>query len=402
MFSRKPQIPHTPPKPPASRAGQARAMALRVASNPWLSAGGAGLLFLLTLIVLITVMGDAKAGTPTVRLSLAHAAEAGSDLPGWKQALADESETPTVTTDELTLSDQPIELAENGIVGGSAVITLPEGGRLEGAGGPMIANGGGSALAQAPVPGLTAPGPGGALLPIIGGNGQKPWQAYARPFTANGKPKVALVIGGLGLNPAYTRRAIELLPAEVTLSFAPYAEGLQGWIDLARANGHEVLLETPMEPNDYPQNDPGPYTLLAAGAPGEIVKKTEWVLSRATGYFGVTNYLGSRFVASGPAMNAFSGVLKQRGVAFVDDGLAARKGSGPPRASADRIVDEDLSAEAIARSFTALEAAARSNGQALGSGFAYPVTLESAAVWARSLEGRGFQLAPASALLNGR
>ncbi len=401
MFSRKPQISHRPPAPPASRRGQARAIALRVANNPWLSAGGAGLLFLLTLITLIMVMGDAKAGTPVVRLSLAHAAAAGSGVPGWKEALADEAEVPLVTTDELTLSDEPIALADNGVIGGSAVITLPEGGRLEGTGGPL-APVAGAALAQAPLAGLTASGPGGSVLPIIGGDGRAPWKAYARPFTANGKPKVALVIGGLGLNPAYTRRAIELLPPEVTLSFAPYAEGLQSWIDLARAHGHEVLLETPMEPVDYPQNDPGPYTLLAGGAPAEIVKKTEWVLSRASGYFGVTNYLGGRFVASGPAMSAFSGVLKQRGVAFIDDGLAARKGAGPPRASADRIVDEDLSAEAIARQFAALEAGARSNGQALGSGFAYPVTLESAAVWARSLDARGFQLAPASALLASR
>jgi polysaccharide deacetylase 2 family uncharacterized protein YibQ len=187
----------------------------------------------------------------------------------------------------------------------------------------------------------------------------------------------------------------------VTLSFAPYAEGLQGWIDLARSHGHEVLLEAPMEPTDYPQNDPGPFTLLAGAAPAETVKKTEWLLSRATGYFGLTNYLGSRFVSSSTAMSAFSGSLKQRGVAFIDDGSAARRGMGPPRASADRVVDEDLSAEAIARQFSALEAGAVAHGQAMGSGFAYPVTIESAGVWARSLADRGFQLAPASALLSG-
>ena len=402
MFSRKPQIPHTPPTPPASRGGQARALALRVANNPWLSAGGAGLLFLLTLITLIMVMGDAKAGTPVVRLSLAHAAEAGSDVPGWKEALADESETAPITTDELTLSSEPIELAENGVIGGSAIITLPEGGRLEGAGGPVIAIGGGSALPQAPIAGLTAPGPGGSVLPMIGGDGRKPWQAYARPFTANGKPKVALIVGGLGLNRENTRRAIEQLPAEVTLSFVIYAEDLQGWIDLARANGHEVLLEAPMEPNDYPQNDPGPYTLLTSAAPAEMVKKTEWVLSRASGYFGLTNYQGERFLVSQGAMNSFGAVLKQRGVAFIDDGLGARKGLGPPRASADRIVDGDMSAETIGRNFFALETAARSNGQAMGAGYAHPVTIDAAAVWTRALESRGFQLAPASALLSGR
>jgi hypothetical protein len=37
-------------------------------------------------------------------------------------------------------------------------------------------------------------------------------------------------------------------------------------------------------------------------------------------------------------------------------------------------------------------------GQAMGAGFAYPVTLDEVAKWADSVGGRGFQLAPASAL----
>ena len=115
-------------------------------------------------------------------------------------------------------------------------------------------------------------------------------------------PLAVVVIGGLGLNPQTTRLAIETLPPEVTLSFAPYAEGLQGWIDLARASGHEVLLETPMEPADYPANDPGPYTLIAANRPEDTVRKLEWLMSRATGYFGLTNYLGGRFIANDGAM----------------------------------------------------------------------------------------------------
>jgi len=399
MFSRKPQPQPAKAAETPGVTARVRALALTVAGNPYLSAGGAGLMFLLTLGALILIMGDPKAGSPVVRLDLAHAAAAGGSVPGWREALASESETAPVTTGEFELSESPIELADGGVIGGSAIITLPEGGRMDGQSQPVSMSGG--PLPQSPIAGLSGPGPGGSLLPVVAADGRAPWKAYARPFTANGKPKVALIIGGLGLNPAYTRRAIELLPPEVTLSFAPYAEGLQEWIDLARSHGHEVLLETPMEPNDYPQNDPGPFTLLANGSPPDVIKKTEWVLSRATGYFGVTNYLGSRFVNSGPAMGAFSGALKKRGVAFIDDGLAARKGMGPPRATADRIVDEDLSAEAIARQFSALESGARARGQALGSGFAYPVTLESAAIWARSLEDRGFQLAPASALLSG-
>src|SRR6185369_16547064 len=149
-------------------------------------------------------------------------------------------------------------------------------------------------------------------------------------------PKVALVIGGLGLNAKATRQAIEQLPPEVTLSFVPYADGLQGWIDLARSNGHEVLLEAPMEPLDYPQNDPGPYTLMAQDPPGETTKRLEMLLSRATGYFGVTNYLGGRFLTSDSAMGVFGNALHQRGLGFIDDGSAGGRGGGEPRASAER------------------------------------------------------------------
>ena len=256
-------------------------------------------------------------------------------------------------------------------------------------------------LPAAPLAGFHVQGPSGPL-PVIAANGKTPAEAYARPFVSNGRPKVALVIGGLGLNATATRQAIDNLPPEITLSFVPYSDGLQGWIDLARAAGHEVLLETPMEPSDYPDNDPGPYTLMASAPGPETVKKLEWVLSRATGYFGVTNYLGSRFLTSDTGMNAFAGALRGRGLAFVDDGQAARRGGGVPRASALRIIDEQLSDQAIDQQLLAIEAGALQHGQALGSGFAYPVTLSQVAKWAESVESRGYQLAPASALTQRR
>ncbi|MES2034526.1 MAG: divergent polysaccharide deacetylase family protein [Pseudomonadota bacterium] len=391
MFSRKPIASHAaPPAADSGRLSQMRALALTAVQNPYIGAGGAGLLFLLTLLALVMITGDPKAGAPVIRLSLAHAAANGAEMPGWREALVAESAGgATLSTGVYALSESPVSFADAGPIAGSALITLP--------GGARAAGGAGDPLPVAPFAALTEPGPGGAPLPVIGADGRTPAEAYARPFVSNGKPKVALVVGGLGLNAGLTRRAIETLPPEVTLSFAPYAEGLQGWIDMARAAGHEVLLEAPMEPTDYPANDPGPMTLLAASRPEETTRKLEWLLSRATGYYGLTNYLGSRFMVTPTAMNTFTNALHQRGLAFVDDGSAGR-GGGPLRLSADRVVDEDLSAEAINRQLILLEAAARARGQALGSGFAYPVTVDQAAVWAQGLADRGFQLAPASAL----
>jgi polysaccharide deacetylase 2 family uncharacterized protein YibQ len=378
-FSKKPRnrVPPSAPSGADNGAGRLRSVVALPLGNPYVAAAGAMVLLVASVTALIAVAGDPRAGTPSVRVALGRNAP-----PGWREARPQTGEgaldADTFTLTENAAAEAPVE--------GEAVITLP---------GPVA----GAPLPPAPIAGLSEPGPGGAPLPVIAGDGRTAAQSYARPFISNGKPKVALVVGGLGLNPKYTRQAIEQLPAEITLSFSAYSENLQSWIDLARQHGHEVLLEAPMEPNDYPDNDPGPLTLMAGGAPPETTRRTEWLLSRATGYFGLTNYLGSKFVTSDQAMSAFTQTLRQRGVAFIDDGSAARRGGGIPRASADKIIDDQLAAEAINQRLSELEATAAKRGQALGSGFSYPITLSQAGLWAQGLEQRGFQLAPASALM---
>lgn len=301
---------------------------------------------------------------------------------GWRETLTPFSGPLRVTQDVIRLSERPL-----------APLTSANWDR---AGTPLAPFHPGAPLTPAPIAGFFSPSPAG-LLPIIASDGRTPFEAYRRPFVANGRPKVALIVGGLGLNTRATQQAIETLPAEVTLSFSPYAERLQGWIDMARAHGHEVLLEAPMEPIDYPDNDPGAFTLMSNAQGPETIKKLEWILSRTTGYFGVTNYLGSRFLTS-DGFQTFAAALRGRGLAFIDDGLAIRRPAGVARASVERVVDDQLNQAAIDQQLLALEASALQRGQVLGSGFAYPVTLEKVAQWSRGLETRGFQLAPASAL----
>jgi uncharacterized protein len=385
------------PRPePAGAAPPDRLAALGPFANPALGAGTAAAFFLACAAALVSLTGNPKAGAPVVRISLAHIADT-SAPPGWKEALPPEAagDVPfSAATVQLSAGPAP-QTATDEPTGGAAIITISGDARLD----APVATGAG--LVPAPIAGLFSQGSVGPL-PVIGPDGKAPFQAYARPWTSTGKPKVALIIGGLGLNAKTTREAIADLPPEVTLSFVPYAEGLQGWIDQARAAGHEVLIEAPMEPKDYPDNDPGPYTLLADEAPQETVRRLEWLLSRATGYFGVTNYLGSKFLASPSAMSVFEASLKQRGLAFVDDGSALHIGGGIPRASADRIVDDQLDGAAIEAQLTALETQAQRSGQALGSGFAYPITLQEAVHWSQGLAARGIVLAPVSALTQKR
>ncbi len=364
--------------------------------RPPVAVGAAGFLLLGTVALFLTVLGDPRAGTPSARAVLhrdAHAPAAGPEAPTGMEAFGMGGDWAAWQT----LGDPNADPA-SGAAGGDALITLPDGATVAGGGGAISApKQAPQPLTAAPIAGLSQPGPNGPL-PTIAADGRVPAQAYARPFRPNGKPRVALIVGGLGLNAVTTRAAIERLPAEVTLSFVPYADGLQGWIDLARAQGHEVMIEIPMEPSGYPDNDPGPQTLLANATPDDITARMAWLLGRATGYFAVTNYLGDRFVASDNGMSSFLSYLRQHGVAFIDDGSARRKPGAWARASADSIIDETQTPAFIVGRLNALEARAKATGAALGTGFSYPVTVEAAARWTAGLDARGLQLAPASAM----
>ena len=380
MFSKKLS---TQPAFPAPREGERTGLLASLPANRYVGLAFATLMFLAAAAALVAATGNPHDGAPVVRTKIANAS---GGVANWRSALSPEeaaAASSAAPADGLTGADATVD--------GQAVILMPGSGQQHAA----------QPLSQAPAAGLTAPGPGG-LLPIIAPDGRAAWKVYARPFQDNGRPKVALVIGGLGLNGKATRDAIERLPPEITLSFVPYADGLQGWIDLARANGHEVLLEIPMEPLDFPENDPGPYTLMANDQGPETIKRLEWLMARATGYFGVTNYLGGRFVTSEKGMNAFAQALRQRGLSFIDDGSAAKRAGGIPRASAAHIVDDQLDGDSIDHQLLTLEAQALQGGSALGSGFAYPLTIAQVQKWAASVGQRGYALAPASAVMTGR
>jgi len=266
-----------------------------------------------------------------------------------------------------------------------------------------------NALVAVPIAGFFEPGPGG-VLPIISASGDKPSAVYSRSFEIkNGKPVIAIIVGGLGMMKRTTMAAIEELPPEVTLSFVPYTPNLQTWIDLARAQGHEVMIEIPMEPFGYPETDPGPYTLLSSASSAENTRRLEWLLSRTSGYFGVTNYMGSKLTASENALAPIFRNFNRRGLDFLYDGETRRSSlknvavkEGLSWSTADRIIDIKQTTTAIDDQLLRLEAMAIQNGSAIGKGFSWPVTIKQLRDWTRSLDAKGYQLVPVSAVIKMR
>lgn len=263
------------------------------------------------------------------------------------------------------------------------------------------------ALAAAPDPALiveAAKGP----LPVIAPDGRQAWQVYGRPFDdRSGRPRVAILVASLGLSRSATKAAIERLPGPVTLAFSPHGSDLEPWAEQARAAGHEIFLQLPMEPFGYPANDPGPKTLLTSLSAADNIDRLEWLLGRFVGYVGVINYMGSRFTSSSQHMRPILSALKERGLMFLDSrssqnsaGGKIAKEIGLPVALNDRFLDDIASRTDIDARLAELEGIARGGGAAIGVGSAYPITIERISAWADTLPAKGLVLTPISAVAN--
>ena len=189
----------------------------------------------------------------------------------------------------------------------------------------------------------------------------------------------------------------------MTLAFAPYGSDLDRQVAGAREGGHEVMLQAPMEPFDYPDNDPGPHTLTARAKAQENIGHLHWAMGRFAGYVGIINFMGAKLTADQGALAPILREIGSRGLVFVDDGSSSRSVVGQvgstvetPTARADMVLDGVPRPDAIDRQLERLEQLARQRGLAIASASALPVTVDRIAQWARTLEARGVLLVPVS------
>ena len=262
-------------------------------------------------------------------------------------------------------------------------------------------------------------------LPKVAQDGRRAIDVYARPsrYTAKAPgqpPRVAVLVNGMGLSDGITAEAIKGLPPPISVAYGAYGRNLQDWVTQARGDGHEVLLQIPLEPPDYPKTDPGPHTLLTTLPPEENIKRLQWLMSRFTGYVGITNHMGAKFEATSDALVPVMEELKARGLLFLDDGTA-RTAKLETASAAGQIPDElkgpaaekaaralgldfaiaDIQIDAvpgdIAKALARLEALAIQQGSAIGVASAKPDTVKQIAAWAEQLPGKGIVLIPVSA-----
>ncbi len=325
-------------------------------------------------------------------------------------------------------------LLATGIIAG---ISLTVGGRLTAAAGSMIGTAEAllghddATLAALPraTPSLAGPLSLMALSPaelmqqyppaagqsLIEGSFTRPaWQRFQRPAAPASQPQLAILVTGLGLNKALTAAAILYLPPDISLSFSPYAPDLAAWIATARAHGHEILVDLPME-SAAPQDDPGSDGLRTGLKPSENSARLARILERTPQVVGVATSLGSRFLTDRSVLSPVLADLADRGLGIIEAspdprllvgelGTAARQ----PRAKATLAIDEAKGRDDILRDLTStadgLRGTSQNTGQNTGQNTApalivvapSPLSLALIASWCQQLPRQGLAPVPAS------
>jgi uncharacterized protein len=258
-------------------------------------------------------------------------------------------------------------------------------------------------LVSAPVSDLVEQSQYGPL-PKIAADGRRPMDIYARSSRlaagAGGPARVAVLVTGLGVPGGPDGEVIKGLPPPVSIAYGAYGHSIQEWVSKARAEGHEVLLAIPLEPSDYPTEDPGPHTLLTTLPTEENMKRLHWLMSRYTGYVGVTNDMGAKFEATEASFRQVLEDVKRRGLLYFDDGSVETSTAGQIARVLGleySVAQVQLDAGNMAKALAKLEAAAKEQGAAIGVAKAEPGTVKEIAEWADKLESKGLVLMPVSA-----
>jgi hypothetical protein len=133
------------------------------------------------------------------------------------------------------------------------------------------------------------------------------------------------------------------------------------------------------------------------------MKRLQWLMSRFTGYVGVTNLMGEKFQSTQKSFQPVLEEIKERGLLYLDDGAAQSSTAGQIAGALGldyAVANIQIDATApggIAKALGRLEALAKERGTAIGVATAKPDTVKQLVAWAEQLQSKGIVLVPVSA-----
>lgn len=265
-----------------------------------------------------------------------------------------------------------------------------------------------NSLPEAPIAGLHYEGSYGTMPKVDVNKRLSPYEAYKRPFfNYSNTPIISLIMADYGISSQVSDRALQILPNNVTVLLSPYSHQAGEYMAKARADGHEVWLELPLETKEYPNSDPGPQAILSRMSQRYNMDQLEWTLSRAAGYTGVVAHSDDIFDNAEPMFRSILREIYDAGLLVFESNIMGgsdvvektAKQNALPYMKADIDIDDPRWNGNRAQAFELLETVASGKGRAVAIFQPYPENLVAIDGWIRGLEQNGYKLAPLSAAL---
>jgi uncharacterized protein len=197
------------------------------------------------------------------------------------------------------------------------------------------------------------------------------------------RPKVAIIIDDLGYDTNIAKKFVELEP-RLTFSVIPHTPFQKKVADIIRKNGGELMIHMPMEPNEYPEVNPGPGALLTTMEPDQLLAQLKLNLETISDAKGINGHMGSKLTANSEKMYQIFSIIKQRKLYFVDSLTTPHSVCKPsstllqvPFAQRDIFIDHFQEPEFISKQIYRLIELAKKNGEAIGIAHPYKITFEA-------------------------
>lgn len=218
-------------------------------------------------------------------------------------------------------------------------------------------------------------------------------------------PRIAIIIDDLGRSLNVARQLLDLdLP--LTYAVLPGEPLATEVALLASRAGQEVMVHLPMEPQSYPETNPGRDALLLGQDEKEIRTRIEAMIKKVPYASGANNHMGSRYTEYPAGMRVVLETMREKGLFFVDSRTTSRSvvkqeadRAGVPIAIRDVFLDNNADVEAIRVEIRRLVRRAKKNGQAVGICHPYPETVEALRLERELLQDKSIELVFASRLV---
>ena len=226
-----------------------------------------------------------------------------------------------------------------------------------------------------------------------------------KPIPNRPKAQIAIIVDDLGrdLDAVRSLLAIDL---DLTMAVMPEELHTRESAELSHRAGREILVHMPMEPDSYPQNNPGPGALLLGQDQSEIKSRVASMFVKVPYAVGGNNHMGSRFTQYPEGMQAVIEVLKEGGWFFVDSrtspgsvALSEARRANLASVSRDIFLDNNRDVDAIARQLREAVKIARSRHNVVAICHPYPETIKALRQEEAYLHQQDIQVVPVSHLL---